>query len=249
MRLFLFTIVLGVATVANADPITTMTVASVPGGTVAFNNGLYGNEILMGFPGSTSPRVQPSTPSGLLLQYSFFLADPGAGSAAMSFKTGIIRTTSITSNFIDPSDVVFESDWRTVQSDGTVHQIDTNLELLLAAGERYLFYILTPGYAGPSGYLQTNRTLAMAQAGAPQHPEGAYGLRAGGGYDDWVDPASPGARFGGFGFDGDLAMNLRVQSVPEPSSLLLLGFGAFGLFARRRLQNRRDRQQGNISSR
>ena len=69
----------------------------------------------------------------------------------MSFKTGIIRTTSITGDFIDPSNVVYESDWRTLQSDGSVHQVDTNVQLLLAAGERYLFYILTPGYAGPSG--------------------------------------------------------------------------------------------------
>ena len=241
MRLSLLTAaVLAVATVASADSISLMTVAAVPGGGVAFNNGMFGNEILMGYPGSTSPRLQPPTPSGLLQQFSFFWMDPGADAAALTYKTGIISTTAITGSFIDPANVVYESDWRTVQSDGSVHQIDTNLNLLLPAGERFLFYILTPGYAGPSGQLQTNRTLEMAIAGAPEHPDGAFGLRAGGGYADWTDPAAPGARFDEFNFGGDLAMRLTVQSVPEPTSILLLGMGAVGLFLPRRKSSPRS---------
>ena len=87
--------------------------------------------------------------------------------------------TAIRGSFIDPSNVIYESDWRTVQSDGSTHQVNTNVELMLPPGERYLFsHPLTPGYAGPSGQLQTNRTLAMAQAGVPEHREGAFGLRA-----------------------------------------------------------------------
>jgi hypothetical protein len=235
VRLSLLTAaVLATATVASAAPITLMTVAAVPGGGVEFNNGVFGNEILMGYPGSTSPRLQPPTPSGLLEEFSFFWMDPGADAAALTYKTGIISTTSLTGSFIDPSNVIYESDWRTVQSDGSVHRLDTNVELLLPPGERLLFYIMTPGYDGPSGQLLTNRTLEMAIAGAPAHPEGAFGLRAGGGYADWTDPAAPGAMFSGFNYDGDLAMRLQVRSVPEPTSLLLLGLGSLGLFFRRR---------------
>jgi hypothetical protein len=217
-----------IATTANASTI--MNVSAVPDGAVAFNNSVIGNEVVMGTAGSTSPRVVAATPSGLLQQFSFFLADPGSNGDSLSFRTGIMRSSDFFA--FTPADIVYESAWRTVESDGSLHQIDTNVDMILPAGERYMFFIETPSYSGSSWLLQTNRNLQMVQASMPEHSQGAFGLRSGGGYANWV--AGTSSRFDGFGSDADLAMRLTFESVPEPSTLLLLGIGSLGILRRRR---------------
>ena len=169
----------------------------------------------------------PSSAGLRLDSFSLFVTDPGDFSGLV-FTTAVSR---VTEGFQTPDVPSFNSPIQTLVagSTPTTHEIVTTIPggFLFDPDESYFLYITVLGTIGASSPWLIETTLTNLYAGGR------------GGRVNWL---TLGQEILEMPNDRDIALHATFSdpaSVPEPTSALLLGVGAIGLYVRNRSRRRK----------